>query len=154
MKEQTCCFTGHRQIPKTEYERIYKMLFDEITTLVKKGITRFRCGGALGFDIAAALVVLDVRKLYPDVLLIMDIPCKNQSKFWSNEDKLTYDYILSVADEVNVLAPTYYNGCMQYRNRYMADRSSYIIAYQTESAGGSAYTVSYARDEGLRVIML
>lgn len=154
MKAQTCCFTGHRHIPKTEYERIYKVLFDEITILVKKGITRFRCGGALGFDTAAALVVLDVRKLHPEISLIMDIPCENQKKFWSEEDKLTYDYILAVADEVNVLSDHYHRGCMQRRNRYMVDHSSYIIAYQTEKIGGSAYTVNYARSLGLRVITL
>lgn len=152
MREQTCCFTGHRDIPNSERSRLYEALFSAISALIKKGVTRFRCGGAPGFDTAAALTVLDIKKLNPQILLIMDIPCKNQSGHLARGDRAVYDYILSVADEVHVLAPHYYSGCMQFRNRYMVDRSSYLIAYQTEPTGGSAYTVAYAESQGLSVI--
>ena len=58
------------------------------------------------------------------------------------------------ADEVRVLAPRYYDGCMQARNRYMVDRASVCIAYLTETRGGTAGTVRYAEKQGISVINL
>ncbi len=154
MKNITCCFTGHRDVPAYEKERIYRDLNAEISALIKKGITRFRCGGARGFDTMAALTVLDIKKLNPEIFLIVDVPCRNQHLCWNKEERAAMDYILSVADEINELSQYYYNGCMQYRNRYMVDRSAYLIAYQTKPVGGSAYTVLYAKEQNLTIIKI
>lgn len=152
LREQTCCFTGHRIIPNSETARIRIALTNAITELAQKGVTCFRNGGALGFDSAAALAVLDCKKSNPNISLIMDLPCHGQSRSWNTRDKAVYDFILSAADEVHFLAPHYYNGCMQMRNRHMVDRSAYLIAYQTAASGGSAYTVRYAISQGLTLI--
>ncbi|MBR5156906.1 MAG: DUF1273 family protein [Clostridia bacterium] len=154
MREKTCCFTGHRDVPEGEKERLYRDLNTEISALIKKGVNIFRCGGARGFDTMAALAVLDIKKLNPKVSLVVDVPCSNQHLRWRAEERETMEYIMSVADEVNILSPHYYNGCMQYRNRYMADRSLYLIAYQTKAFGGSAYTVLYAKEQGLTIIKI
>lgn len=154
LKEQTCCFTGHRIIPASETERISSALTASIASLVQKGVTCFRNGGAIGFDAAAALAVLDLKKSNSDLSLIMDLPCRGQSHSWKAQDRAVYDFILSSADEVHYLAPHYYNGCMQMRNRHMVDRSSYLIAYQTTAYGGSAYTVRYALSQGLTLIRI
>jgi hypothetical protein len=50
MKEQTCCFTGHRKLPKAKIEQIVINLDHEIEKLIQKGVTTFISGGALGFD--------------------------------------------------------------------------------------------------------
>ena len=154
MREQTCCFTGHRLIPAYEKERLNAELLTSIASLIQKGVTCFRNGGALGFDTAAALAVLDIKRNHPAISLIMDLPCQNQARGWKKSDQAVYDFILSSADEVHFLAPHYYNGCMQLRNRHMVDRSAYLIAYQTSPAGGSAYTVRYAQEQGLTLIRL
>lgn len=152
LREQTCCFTGHRVIPAEESERIRSALAEAISLLVGKGVTCFRNGGARGFDSAAALAVLDFKKQFPELSLVMDLPCRSQSHGWSARDKAVYNFILSSADEVHYLAPYYYNGCMQMRNRHMVDRSAYLIAYQNSAQGGSAYTVQYAQEQGLRIL--
>ncbi len=154
MRDKTCCFTGHRDIPEIEKERLYRDLYTEISALIKKGVTIFRCGGARGFDTMAALAVLDIKKLNHEISLVVDVPCRNQHLRWNTEEREAMEYIMSVADEVNVLSPYYHNGCMQYRNRYMVDRSLYLIAYQTKSSGGSAYTVLYAKEQGLTIIKI
>lgn len=154
MKEQTCCFTGHRTIPQAEASRLNAALSTAIAELVQKGVVYFRNGGALGFDTAAALAVLDCKKRNPHIMLIMDLPCAGQSRGWDEKSKAVYNFILESADEVHIHAPHYYNGCMQYRNRYMVDHSAYLIAYQTADFGGSAYTVRYAQSQGLTVIRL
>ena len=53
---------------------------------------------------------------HPEVKLILVLPCENQTKYWKQQDIDVYNDIKSRADKVKVLAPHYYNGCMQKRN--------------------------------------
>ena len=48
----------------------------------------------------------------------------------------------------------YAPGCMFMRNRAMVDMSSICVSFQKRERGGTAYTVSYARRQGVRVINL
>jgi hypothetical protein len=41
MKNQTCCFTGHRKIPKNEISKIKKRLGIEVKHLINQGIKYF-----------------------------------------------------------------------------------------------------------------
>ncbi len=51
MREQTCCFTGHRELPPQELDQIVEGLKTTIAALITKGIRYFGAGGALGFDV-------------------------------------------------------------------------------------------------------
>jgi len=79
MKDQTCCFTGHRRIPASEYAALDQRLEAEIEALIHQGVRYFGAGGAQGFDTMAALAVLQLRTLYPHIRLILVLPCKNQT---------------------------------------------------------------------------
>ena len=155
-KEKTCCFTGHRVIDKNQIESLYKKLDRTVEGFISAGITTFLAGGALGFDTLAALTVLDKREKYPNVRLIICIPCPDQSRSWSERDRAIYDGILSRADGTVLVSDRYFKGCMHLRNRYMADNSQYCIAYCLDENGksGSAYTLNYAKKVGDRTINL
>ena len=73
---------------------------------------------------------------------------------WSAEEQVRYAHITEQADEVICLAPHYFNGCMQIRNRYMVDRATVCVCYKTVGTGGTAYTVKEAKKRGLRIINL
>jgi uncharacterized phage-like protein YoqJ len=62
--------------------------------LIRHGATHFYAGGALGFDTIAALTVLRLKKLYPQIKLCLILPCKNQTKMWSESDRAIYEGIL------------------------------------------------------------
>lgn len=47
-----------------------------------------------------------------------------------------------------------HRGCMHKRNRYMVDNSNYCICCLTEEKDGTAYTVSYAKKQNLKIINL
>lgn len=123
-----------------------------VTLLVSKGFKYFGTGGALGFDTLAAQAVLSVKETHPEVKLILVLPCENQTKFWKQQDIDVYNDIKLRADKVKVLAPHYYNGCMQKRNRHLVDCSSACICFLTKHEGGTAYTVDYAKQNGLYLI--
>ena len=154
MRTQTCCFTGHRDIPVQEYPEIQKRLAEEIENLIKQGITTFLCGGALGFDTLAALTVLEMKQKYPNILLSLALPHKEQEKYWREKDKKIYNHIRKQADAVVVVSENYFPGCMQKRNRFMVDRSCVCVCYLTKPTGGTAYTVHYAAKNGLRIVRI
>ncbi len=150
----TCCFTGHRKISDPELKQLLPALINEIENLYAQGVTVFRNGGALGFDTFAAICVMGLKKKHPEVKLIMDVPHKGQECLWSEKEKEVYQYIIKCADEVNILSDRYRQGCMHHRNRYMVDRSDFIIAYIRHARGGSYYTASYAEAQGKKVIYI
>ena len=43
---------------------------------------------------------------------------------------------------------------MLKRNRHLVDNSSACVCYLTESKGGTAYTVDYARRSGIKIVNL
>ena len=91
MKNQTCCFTGHRKIPVWQYKYIATQLKSKIIELIKQGVIYYGAGGALGFDTMAAQAVLELKKLYPQIRLILVLPCKTQTYGWSRENIEIYE---------------------------------------------------------------
>ena len=62
MKENTCCFTGHRFIAARDVDPLRELLKKEIAHQAENGRTVFCAGGAMGFDTVAAECVLEAKK--------------------------------------------------------------------------------------------
>ncbi len=135
-----CVFTGHRILSDSFKEEALKKAIEDV---LAKGVNVFYNGGAMGFDLLAAERVLELKKKFPEIKLVVCIPCGNQDKSFSQEDKKRYAKILEQCDEKVVLAEHYFRGCMQTRNRYMVDRAEHMIAHLYKDEGGTAYTVKY-----------
>jgi uncharacterized phage-like protein YoqJ len=150
IKERTCCFTGHREII-LPVETIQYNLEKQLKELISSGVIYYGAGGALGFDTIAALTVIKLRQIYPQIKLIMVLPCKEQTKGWNSNDIGIYNYILNQADKVVYTSENYYPGCMHKRNRHLVDNSSHCICYLEKNTGGTAYTVNYAKEKGLTI---
>lgn len=153
MKEKTCCFSGHREITDNTDE-IKLLLKQVLISLINCGIIYFGAGGARGFDALAAQTVLELKKLYPQIKLILVLPCPDQTIGWDHSDIRIYERIKKDADKIRVLSEYYYNGCMLARNRHLVNCSSVCVCYKRKSYGGTAYTVRYAIQRGLRIIKL
>ncbi len=144
LKSQTACFTGHRNIPPEDLPMVQQRLREILMESIANGYRYFGAGGALGFDTVAAMAVLDLKKVYPDIRLILVLPCRDQTRGWKESDIIKYEWIKSKADKVVYTSEHYYNGCMQKRNRHLVDHSSLCICYYTGQKGGTEYTVKYA----------
>lgn len=154
MRALTCCFTGHRDIVQDEKQEVKRQLERVLRSLIGKGIRYFGSGGARGFDLMAADVVLQLKKEFPNIRLIMVLPCRDQVRGWRGEDIRHYESILSQADKVVYIQEKYSPDCMQKRNRHLVDYSSVCVAYCTRDTGGTAYTIRYACQKGLKIIRL
>lgn len=150
-REKTVCFTGHRKIPLEKKDEITRRLKETLIQLINRGYLYFGAGGALGFDTMAEQAVLSLKEEYPQIKLILVLPCKSQANAWSTEDKEVYMEIIRKADKVVYTSQEYFRGCMQKRNRHLVDFSSVCVCYLTKDTGGSAYTVRYAISKGLSI---
>lgn len=151
------CFTGHRELSQTEEKLINQKLTHLLRLLIiNRNLRICNSGGAIGFDTVASLSVLNLKKDIPDVKLHLFIPCQGQQLMWSDTQKELYNEIKQKADNVRVLSPFFYNGCMQARNREMLLCSDLCIAYLRAgtSGGGSLNTVIQATKMGIPVINL
>ena len=153
-RQRTCCFTGHRSISESGYERISYRLEMELRKLIENGVTFYGAGGALGFDTIAAETVIRLREEFPHIKLILVLPCETQAFCWRQEDKDRYERIKGQADKTVLISREYTKDCMFRRNRHLVDGSSICLCYLTKGTGGTAYTVKYAREQGLEVINL
>ncbi len=154
MKYTACSFTGHRRIEAGHAERLYDLLARAIDYAYGLGCRDFFVGGALGFDTAAAKEIIRFRLSHRDCRLCLLLPCRNQSAMWRREDVDIYEYILSEADCVTYVSDTYTDGCMQKRNRMLAEAADIVIAYLGRERSGAGQTVRIAKSLGREVYNL
>ena len=152
MREKTCCFTGHRDLSSTDRDFINQRLVPTLIQLIESGVIYYGSGGALGFDTLASLSVLNLKRCYPYIKLILVLPCRSQTRGWKAEDIRVYEEIKSAADKIVYTAEEYTPGCMHKRNRHLVDHSSTCVTFLKNPSSGTKYTVDYARRSGLTVI--
>ena len=160
MKENTCCFTGHRpqSLPwkynesGEEFEKFKLTLKNKIINSIQEGYLHFISGMAMGLDLIAAEIILELKDNYPSISLECAIPCKNQTFRWSPSYRQRYKNVVNQADKISMISDTYYtSGCMEKRNKYMVDNSNKIIALYLNIPGGTKQTLDYALEQGLKV---
>ena len=151
-KERTACFTGHRDIPDKDIAVVRERTRIVIESLINKGVVYFGNGSARGFDLICCSLIIELKQKYPQIKLILVLPCRNQTEKWTNQaDIAIYNEVLKKADKVRCLAEKHYKGCEFARNRHLIDNSGYCICYLTSDNGGTAYTVDYAKRNDLKI---
>ena len=151
----SCCFTGHRIIKKTSLPLIKQKIEIEVRKLIVQGVTHFIAGGALGFDTLAAQTVLELKKDYSQIKLILAIPCESQASKWNYKDKIIYEYIKNQADKVIYISKEYEKDCMLMRNKFMVDNSTFVIAmWDGRKYGGTFYTLKCAERLNKQIILV
>ena len=162
-KQKVCCFTGHRsqKLPfgfNEQDERCIKLkdaLKKEIIRQIDEySVTDFISGMAIGTDIFAAEIVLELKKQFPQLWLECAIPCENQASKWREAECERYFNIISQCDKETLLQTRFTPDCMQKRNEYMVDKSDYVIAVWDGTPSGTMNTVRYAEKCGKEVVII
>lgn len=143
------CVTGHRAM-----SAFPAGLRETLRSVVLDGYTEFLVGMALGFDQYCYEELLRMKGEFPQIRLVACIPCGDQAARFTRAQKARYDRLCAAADERIVLYPSYVEGCMQERNRYMVDHSDLVVAYLRYAGGGTYYTVKYAVERGKEILYL
>ena len=117
-------------------------------------VSHFISGMALGVDTWAAEAVLSLKQEFPHITLESALPCETQAVKWNLESRERYYYILARCDKETMLQKRYTSSCMQDRNKYMVDKSDYVIAVWNGRGSGTGSTVKYALSKGKTVICI
>ena len=162
-KQKVCCFTGHRpqKLPfgfNEQDERCIKLkeaLKEKIVLMIEEnGVTDFISGMAIGTDIFAAEIVLELKKQYPQLWLECALPCETLAAKWREAERDRYYRIIEQSDKETLLQTHYTPDCMQKRNEYMVGKSDYVIAVWDGAPSGTRNTVRYAIESGKEVIII
>lgn len=159
--EDTVCFTGHRPGKLNGYDpkdnkKLLLLLRDIIVNYIEVGnVSTFISGMALGIDIWCAKIVLKLKETYPHIKLICAIPCVDQGNSWPEESQKDWQHIVDRADEVEyVSTSSYTDGCMNERNKWMVDRSNYVLAVWDGTPGGTSHCVGYANTFMVQMVVV
>ena len=103
-----CLFTGHRELPQgTELDSLQERTKEALRLAYFKGCRQFYVGGAMGFDMLAAIAVLNLREELPGIHLILALPHFGHYQRWNKTDKAVFARILERADRVLYLSKEY-----------------------------------------------
>lgn len=73
LRDQTCCFTGHRKLFEDE-SAILEQTNVYLNRLLQENVRFFWLGGALGFDTLMAMYLLDCRRSHPQIKIFLALP--------------------------------------------------------------------------------
>ena len=154
-EQQTCCLTGHRIIPPGEEKKIMVRARNILLRLIReKNVRYFGVGGAVGFDMMAAEYLLDLKAHKEHQLKIISVlpyPAWRETEDWTDELRRREDAILRACDKVVYVRPEFETGVFLLRDRKLVDGSAWCVSYCNRPRTGTAYTVKYALDRGVKV---
>lgn len=154
-EQQTCCLTGHRVIPPGEEKKIMVRARNILLRLIREQNVRyFGVGGAVGFDMMAAEYLLDLKAHKEHQLKIISVlpyPAWRETEDWTDELRRREENILRACDKVVYVRPEFETGVFLMRDRKLVDGSAYCVSYCNRPRTGTAYTVKYALDRGVKV---
>ena len=152
LRAETCCFTGHRDVPRCDEQKILTRVNYILKPLLAQGVKYFGVGGSTGFDMFVAEYMLDRRdRLGEKIKIISVLPFPEYREGWGEEEIRRQDRIIARSDKVIYASPANCKDVYLIRDRRLVDGSCYCISYCRRRTGGTAYTIRYAMKKGLQV---
>lgn len=154
---KTCALTGHgaMKLPwglDEEDKRCMELKFrmnNEIKKAIRKGYAHFIFGISPGCDIYFAESVLQLKYFYQHIDLECVISFEKPADSWSTRFSERYFAILKNCTKQTLISDECYQNCPAGRNKYMVDKSDYLIAAYIENDNGlTKRTIDYAQDKG------
>lgn len=153
LRQRTCCFTGHRELPSEKKREIAERTAAAIRALIAdRGVRYFGVGGAIGYDTLAAELLFQIKEReFPFIKVILVCPFEGFTDRWTAEQQAAYERLLPKYDKVVCVCGRPSREAYLARDRHLVNGSAYCIAYCTRNTGGTAYTVRYAHQQRLTV---
>lgn len=152
LKSKSCCFSGHRRLPEGQRAEIMAKTEAEVRKLLSGGINQFLLGGAVGYDTEVAKLLFHLKNERPDIRVVLIYPFDGYIERWNDAQKAEYAELLPKYDEVIKASERSGRDAYLLRNRLLVDGASVCIAYCHKYRSGTAYTIRYAKTQGLMVI--
>lgn len=139
-----CTFFGHRDSPLTLETKIYDVIQDLIE---KHEVEIFYVGNQGQFDSMVRSALRKLKIKYPHIrwyVVLAYIPTKSDNMVPCQDETLLPEGIESVPRKFAI----------SYRNRWMIQKSDYIVSYINRSIGGAAQFVKQGERMNKQIIHL
>ena len=137
---KTCTFFGHRDAPDTLKSSIKEKISELI---IERGVERFYIGNHGRFDSMVISVLGELKNFYPKIDYNVALAYFPKGK---NQYKNTI-----LPEGIELCHP---KSAIDFRNKWMLDRSDFVICYVTCSFGGAAKYMNRAIKQGKHIINL
>ena len=137
-----CTFFGHRNCPEPIRDRLCTVLE---ALILKHGVDLFYVGKEGQFDALVRQVLRNLKRAYPHIqyaVVLAYLPTKRTTEDLSDA---------MLPEGIEAVLPRY---AISWRNRWMLQRSDYVVTYITHSWGGAAQFAETARRQNKTVIHL
>ena len=125
-------FCGHNDVAQMQAVRSW--LCETVEQLIQDGASKFYLGGYGGFDRLVKSVMLEKKKSYPSLEIVLVLPYLN-----SRIDTSDYDY--TVYPPLENVPPRF---AISRRNLWTVEEADIVVAYVTHDWGGAAMTLRHA----------
>ena len=146
-----CTFAGHREVYQAN---IAEKLDEAISKIMSEDdCFRFLVGGMGDFDGMCSSAVRRAKRNYPDKQISLELVLPYLTREL-NENKQFYE---TSYDDVIIpieLADVHYKSAINRRNRWMVEKSDWMVAFVYRDFGGAYTTLRYAEKKGLQIINL
>lgn len=137
---------------KDEVMHIKGRILPLLKIFVLKDVKTFITGGAIGFDMLIATMIVQLKLQRFPIKWVLALPCRNHNAKWTQAQKIEFEKLKKYANEIIYVSESYHVDCMRERNMYMVDNSDWCVcAYLTRSSG-TGQTMNYARKLNKQII--
>ena len=85
------------------------------------------------------------------IISVLPYPAWRETEDWTDDLRRREDRILRACDKVVYVRPEFETGVFLLRDRKLVDGSAYCVSYCNRPRTGTAYTVKYALEHGVKV---
>lgn len=131
-----CTFFGHRDytgIYNCELEKTVERLINDYNTDL------FICGNTGAFDLNVAIILKKLRTIYPHIKCFIVLSKITDQK---------YDLETLLPDGIENVPPRF---AIDYRNKWMIEKSDYVVACVNRSFGGASKFTELATKKNRKV---
>ena len=139
---KSCTFFGHRDI----YEQIEENLTSVIINLIENDVGIFYVGSQGCFDFTVIKILKSLKIKYPHITYYVVLAYLPLNKNYFN---INYEEDTLYPEGLESVPPKY---AIVKRNKWMIQKSDYVIVYVTHSFGNAAKFKAYSEKNGKIVI--
>lgn len=145
-----CTFAGHRNV----FGSVSDCVIEQLKKILSKERSLECLVGGMGeFDVICAKAVQRLKREYPthDISLTLVLPYMSQKL---NDDKKYFETMYDSIIIPEELYGVHYKQAITARNKWMIDRSDYLIAMIRRDFGGAYTSLKYAREKRLTIFQI
>lgn len=145
MNTKSCFFIGHRDTEEAIYPKLRALVERHV---LECDVTEFIVGHYGNFDLLAAKAVMEVRKQYPQITLLLLIPYHPAERPMKTLEG--YNGTFYPPDQERVPRKL----AIVRANRYMIDHVDYLIAYAWHPGSNARALLEYAQKREEKKLIL